>query len=207
MPQTSYKLVIIGDSGVGKTNLLSRWARNQFSMSTRSTIGVEFMSKSIELDGEQTNVQCWDTCGSDRFRAVIPQYYRGAVGALVVYDITQPETFQNVQLWINELKDYCDKGVEVILIGNKSDLRHKRKISLEEGLEKAKQLDISFMETSALDCTNVQTAFKNLLSRIHNERPKQIPKSNKIGQIFTSSSVIVDEQSGSKNVVGCCATS
>ncbi|KAD3641984.1 hypothetical protein E3N88_31208 [Mikania micrantha] len=121
-----FKLVLIGDSGVGKSNLLSRFTRNEFSLESKSTIGVEFATRSIRIDDKVVKAQIWDTAGQERYRAITSAYYRGAVGALLVYDVTRHVTFENVERWLKELRDHTDANTVMMLVGNKSDLRHLR---------------------------------------------------------------------------------
>ncbi|CAN0259368.1 unnamed protein product, partial [Ectocarpus sp. 13 AM-2016] len=120
---TSSAVVLIGDSGVGKSNLLSRFTRNEFNLESKSTIGVEFATKSIQTEGKTIKAQIWDTAGQERYRAITSAYYRGAVGALLVYDISKHVTFENVERWLKELRDHAEANIVVMLIGNKSDLR------------------------------------------------------------------------------------
>uniref|UniRef100_A0A7N0U334 Uncharacterized protein n=1 Tax=Kalanchoe fedtschenkoi TaxID=63787 RepID=A0A7N0U334_KALFE len=163
-----FKVVVIGDSAVGKSNLLSRYARNEFSPHSKATIGVEFQTQSMEIDGKEVKAQIWDTAGQERFRAVTSAYYRGAVGALVVYDITRRTTFDSVNRWLDELKTHSDSTVAKILVGNKWDLEHIRAISPEEGKSIAESEGLFFIETSALDSTNVQEAFELVIREIYN---------------------------------------
>merc|ERR1711945_46158 len=107
MNTTTFKVVLIGDSGVGKSNLLSRFTRNEFNLESKSTIGVEFAHRSIQVEGKKVKAQIWDTAGQERYRAITSAYYRGAVGALLVYDITKPQTYENVQRWLTELRNYA----------------------------------------------------------------------------------------------------
>lgn len=144
------KLVLIGDHGVGKSNLISRFARNQFNLHSKSTIGVEFMTKSVTIDNKVVKAQIWDTAGQERFRAITNAYYRGAVGALLVYDIANDSTFKNLNNWISEMENHADPNIEVMIIGNKSDLKHMRRVQTEEAMGLAKGKNFSFMETSAL---------------------------------------------------------
>ncbi|KAJ7522262.1 hypothetical protein O6H91_18G003800 [Diphasiastrum complanatum] len=162
-----FKVVLIGDSGVGKSNLLSRFTRNEFSLESKSTIGVEFATRSVNVDGKLIKAQIWDTAGQERYRAITSAYYRGAVGALLVYDITRHVTFENVERWLRELKAHTDSNIVVMLVGNKSDLRHLRAVSVEDGKSFSEQEELYFMETSALDSTNVQNAFKQILTQIY----------------------------------------
>jgi len=162
-----YKVVLIGDSGVGKSNLLSRFTRNEFNLETKSTIGVEFATRSIRTEGKTIKAQIWDTAGQERYRAITSAYYRGAVGALLVYDIAKYSTFKNVERWLNELRENADRNIVIMLVGNKSDLRHLREVPTEESKGFSEKHKLSFIETSALDSTNVELAFQNILTEIY----------------------------------------
>jgi len=162
-----YKVVLIGDSGVGKSNLLSRFTRNEFNLETKSTIGVEFATRSICTEGKTIKAQIWDTAGQERYRAITSAYYRGAVGALLVYDIAKYSTFKNVERWLTELRENADKHIVIMLVGNKSDLRHLREVPTDEAKSFAEKYVLSFIETSALDSTNVELAFQNILTEIY----------------------------------------
>lgn len=161
------KVVLIGDSGVGKSNLLSRFTRNEFNLESKSTIGVEFATRSIQVDGKTIKAQIWDTAGQERYRAITSAYYRGAVGALLVYDIAKHLTYENVERWLKELRDHADNNIVIMLVGNKSDLRHLRAVPTDEAKAFAEKNNLSFIETSALDSTNVETAFQNILTEIY----------------------------------------
>jgi Ras-related protein Rab-11B len=132
------KIVLIGDSSVGKSNILLRYLRNDFKFDSKATVGVEFGSKNFNLDDVKIKAQIWDTAGQERYRSITNAYYKGAKGALVVYDITRPNTLDSVDRWITELKKSSDENVTILLIGNKSDMEADRKVSKEEGEEKAK---------------------------------------------------------------------
>lgn len=215
---TRCAVVLIGDSGVGKSNLLSRFTRNEFNLESKSTIGVEFATKSITTEGKKIRAQIWDT-GPLPFRPCLlspraclqritvvwsifcvfrsgtgalsrhhirvrllnafwlvirlhetvavmfpPRYYRGAVGALLVYDISRHSTFENVERWLKELRDHANMQIVIMLVGNKSDLRHLRAVSTEEAMAFAEKNDLAFIETSALDSTGVETAFHKILT-------------------------------------------
>ncbi|KAA6412441.1 MAG: ras gtpase [Lasallia pustulata] len=179
-----FKVVLIGDSGVGKSNLLSRFTRNEFNLDSKSTIGVEFATRSIQVDAKTIKAQIWDTAGQERYRAITSAYYRGAVGALLVYDISKHQTYENVTRWLKELRDHADANIVIMLVGNKSDLRHLRAVPTEEAKQFASENNLSFIETSALDATNVELAFQNILTEIyrivsdkalHNNESSQTP--------------------------------
>ncbi|EFA86706.1 Rab GTPase [Heterostelium album PN500] len=162
-----FKIVIIGDSAVGKSNLLNRFTRNEFTEKTKATIGVDFGTKSIEIENKVITAQCWDTAGQERFRAVTSGYYRGAVGAMIVYDITSKVSFKNVTRWLNELREMADPDILIMMVGNKSDLDSAREVSTQEAQSFAQSHKISFLETSALNSSNVNLAFERLLTDIY----------------------------------------
>jgi len=162
-----FKVVLIGDSGVGKSNLLSRFTRNEFNLESKSTIGVEFATKSIQSDGKTIKAQIWDTAGQERYRAITSAYYRGAVGALLVYDISKRISYDNVSRWLKELRDHADQNIVIMLVGNKKDLRHMRQVQTDEAKEFCKQHKLFFIETSALADSNVTTAFETILKEIY----------------------------------------
>ncbi|XP_072964158.1 ras-related protein RABA5a-like [Typha angustifolia] len=163
-----FKIVLIGDSAVGKSNLLARYARNEFHPNSKSTIGVEFQTQKLDIDGKEIKAQIWDTAGQERFRAVTSAYYRGAVGAVLVYDISRRQTFDSVGRWLNELQIHSDMNVVTILVGNKIDLKDAREVSTEEGKTLAETQGLFFMETSALDSSNVAAAFQTVVREIYN---------------------------------------
>ncbi|XVE67497.1 hypothetical protein DITRI_Ditri08aG0165800 [Diplodiscus trichospermus] len=162
-----FKVVLIGDSGVGKSNLLSRFTRNEFCLESKSTIGVEFATRTLQVEGRTVKAQIWDTAGQERYRAITSAYYRGALGALLVYDVTKPTTFENVSRWLKELRDHADSNIVIMLIGNKTDLKHLRAVATEDGQSYAEKEGLSFIETSALEATNVEKAFQTILAEIY----------------------------------------
>jgi Ras-related protein Rab-11B len=162
-----FKIVLIGDSGVGKSNLLSRFTRNEFNLESKTTIGVEFAQKTIIIEGKVIKAQIWDTAGQERYRAITSAYYRGAVGALLVYDICKVLSFENVDKWLKELKDHADSQTVVMLIGNKSDLKHLRAVKTEEATNYSNINNLAFIETSALEGTSVDKAFETVLNEIY----------------------------------------
>lgn len=155
--------MLIGESGVGKTNLLSRFTRNEFNHDSRTTIGVEFSTRTILVGDAAVKAQIWDTAGLERYRAITSAYYRGAVGALVVFDITKHQTYDVVDRWLKELYDHAEASIVVMLVGNKTDLAQAREVPMEEAKMFADNNGLLFVETSALDSTNVEEAFETIL--------------------------------------------
>lgn len=147
--------------------MLSRFTRNEFNLESKSTIGVEFATRSINVDGKTVKAQIWDTAGQERYRAITSAYYRGAVGALLVYDIAKHATYVNVTRWLKELRDHADSNIVIMLVGNKSDLKHLRAVPTEEAKAFSTENGLSFIETSALDASNVEAAFQNILTDIY----------------------------------------
>ncbi|EPS69801.1 hypothetical protein M569_04963, partial [Genlisea aurea] len=168
-----FKIVLIGDSAVGKSQLLSRYTKNEFLLDSRATIGVEFQTRTLSIDHKTVKAQIWDTAGQERYRAVTTAYYRGALGAMLVYDITKRQSFDHVPRWLEELRSSADKHIAVMLIGNKSDLENLRQVSLEDAKDFAQRENLFFMETSALDATNVDPAFSTLLKEIYRLNTKK----------------------------------
>lgn len=162
-----FKIVLIGDSGVGKSNLLSRFTTDEFNIESKSTIGVEFATRTIEVEGKKIKAQIWDTAGQERYRAITSAYYRGAVGALIVYDISKSSSYENCNHWLTELRENADDNVAVGLIGNKSDLAHLRAVPTDEAKNFASENQLLFTETSALNSENVDQAFRELITAIH----------------------------------------
>ncbi|KAI1293775.1 Ras-related protein Rab-35 [Halotydeus destructor] len=153
-----FKLLIIGDSGVGKSSLLLRFADNMFTGSYITTIGVDFKIRTIEVDGEKVKLQIWDTAGQERFRTITSTYYRGTHGVIVVYDVSNGETFANVKRWLHEIDQNCDL-VNRILVGNKNDDPNRKVVVTEDAQRFADQMGIQLFETSAKENINVEEMF------------------------------------------------
>ncbi|KTW30532.1 GTP-binding protein ypt1 [Pneumocystis jirovecii RU7] len=154
-----FKLLLIGDSGVGKSCLLLRFADDTYTESYISTIGVDFKIRTIELNGKTVKLQIWDTAGQERFRTITSSYYRGAHGIIIVYDVTDQDTFNNVKQWLQEIDRYACESVNKLLVGNKSDMSDKKVIDYTTAKEYADGLGIPFLETSAKSSVNVEQAF------------------------------------------------
>ncbi|KAA0060583.1 ras-related protein RABA2a isoform X1 [Cucumis melo var. makuwa] len=278
-----FKVVLIGDSGVGKSNLLSRFTRNEFCLESKSTIGVEFATRMRELirfftdldlddesrklpvdlisflvfidiwevlyvahllieqchnldlyrmretfvisvlillktlvfifvrlvEGRTVKAQIWDTAGQERYRAITSAYYRGALGALLVYDVTKPMTFDNVSRWLKELRDHADSNIVIMLIGNKTDLKHLRAVATEDAQSYAEKEGLSFIETSALEATNVEKAFQTILSEIYRIISKKSLNSEEpsaANNIKEGKTIVVGE-SEANTKKACCSSS
>jgi len=165
--QYLYKIVLVGDTSVGKSSLLLRFARNDFDLSSRSTIGVEFASKKVRVQGRVVKAQIWDTGGQERYRPMMDIFYRGAVGALLVYDITSRTSFEDLEDWITELRAGVNLGTIILLVGNKCDLEDLRAVDRTEAEDFAQEHRMLFLEASALEAKNVELAFIKLLSEIY----------------------------------------
>ena len=200
-----FKVVLIGDSGVGKSNLLSRFTRNEFSLDSKSTIGVEFATKSIQAEGKTIKAQIWDTAGQERYRAITSAYYRGAVGALLVYDLTKHGTFENVDRWLRELRDHAEANIVVMLVGNKSDLKTQRAVEPSEAMAFAEQHNLAFIETSALDASGVDVAFQNILTEIYRlMNKKQMQEGSAKQSVASKGEKISITNDGEKKKKKCC---
>jgi Ras-related protein Rab-2A len=168
-----FKYIIIGDTGVGKSCLLLQFTDKRFQPVHDLTIGVEFGARMISLGGEtaasptQIKLQIWDTAGQESFRSITRSYYRGAAGALLVYDLTRRDTFNHLSRWLEEARQHSHSNMVIMLIGNKSDLDARRAVSTEEGRDFAERNGLIFMETSAKTSTNVEKAFIDTASKIH----------------------------------------
>uniref|UniRef100_A0A1I8I5X4 Ras-related protein Rab-13 n=2 Tax=Macrostomum lignano TaxID=282301 RepID=A0A1I8I5X4_9PLAT len=166
-----FKLLLIGDSGVGKTCILFRFVDNTFQTSFISTIGIDFKIKTIEVEGKKIKLQIWDTAGQERFHTITTSYYRGAMGIMLVYDITSRKTFDNVSRWLRNIDEHASEEVERVLIGNKKDLNEKRQVTVEEGHRLSKEKDIPFFETSAKTGDGVEASFRALTEIILRKTP------------------------------------
>jgi Ras-related protein Rab-11A len=179
-----FKILIIGDTNVGKSNLLLRYVKNEFAIDMKSTVGVEFGSKILKISDIIVKVQIWDTAGQERYRSMTSSYYKGSKGVLIVYDITNKSTFENVDKWINDFRMKCDDNSSIIIVGNKSDKEDERKVTIEEGEEKAKKYNLGFFETSAKDGKNVDDAFKFLFEKVVDNYKKSKETKEKKGELL-----------------------
>eukprot|EP00698_Gefionella_okellyi_P002226 TRINITY_DN12045_c0_g1_i1.p1 TRINITY_DN12045_c0_g1~~TRINITY_DN12045_c0_g1_i1.p1 ORF type:complete len:245 (+),score=47.51 TRINITY_DN12045_c0_g1_i1:31-735(+) len=169
---TSFNVIMLGDSGVGKTNLATRFAKNDFDVQSPATAGADTMCKSILVDGVSVTAVVWDTAGQERFRAITKSYYRKAAAAVVVYDVTREQSFANASDWLDDI--FAATGSETrtvcALVGNKSDLKAQRQVSASRGRALAAQYGATFDETSALDSSNVDRVFRTLIAAAYRQR-------------------------------------
>ena len=164
-----YKIMVLGESKVGKTSLIKRYTKDQFGGVYLTTVGMDFQDKIIELEDKKVRLQVWDTAGQERFRNVTKSYFQSSKGLLVVYDITDKESFEKINFWVDNIKNNAPENAKLILVGNKCDLANERKVSYEEGENYAKNLNIKFFEASARDGTNVNELFFYLANEIYQD--------------------------------------
>ncbi|KAL7612152.1 ras-related protein Rab2BV [Lactuca sativa] len=201
-----FKIVLIGDSGVGKSNILSRFTRNEFCLESKSTIGVEFATRTLQVEGKTVKAQIWDTAGQERYRAITSAYYRGAVGALLVYDITKKQSFDNVLRWLRELREHADSNIVLMLAGNKSDLNHLRAVSETDAQQLAEKEELAFLETSALDANNVEKAFQTILLDIYHIVSKKALAAQEAAASIPTKGTTIKVENGVKDSKGNCCS-
>merc|ERR1711931_73835 len=198
-----FKLLIIGNSSVGKTSFLFRYADDSFTSAFVSTVGIDFKVKTVIRNDKRVKLQIWDTAGQERYRTITTAYYRGAMGFILMYDVTNEESFNSVQDWCTQIKTYSWDNAQVVLVGNKCDMEEERVVSTERGKQLADQLGLEFFETSAKENINVKAVFERLVDIICDKMaesldsdPNMIPNQTK-GQRLT-------EQPGQPKQGGCC---
>lgn len=194
-----FKLLLIGDSSVGKSCLLLRFADDSYVDSYISTIGVDFKIRTVELDGKTVKLQIWDTAGQERFRTITSSYYRGAHGIIIVYDVTEMESFNNVKQWLNEIDRYANESVCKLLVGNKCDMVENKVVSTETAKAFAEELGIPFLETSAKDSINVEQAFLTMAGEIKKKMGSQHVGNKKPASVQIKGQPIEQQKSN------CCA--
>lgn len=170
-PQCDYgfKMIIVGDASAGKSSFMHQFLEGKFRKQTTHTIGVEFGTKVISLGQRQIKLQIWDTAGQERYRAVTRSYYRGAVGALILYDVTSRDSYNNLPTWLQDAREQAWKEISIIAVGNKRDRKDERQVSFLEASRFAQEHDVLFLETSALTGESVQEVFHTLAQRILNK--------------------------------------
>jgi Ras-related protein Rab-11A len=198
------KIILIGDSAVGKTNIMSKYLRGQFQENSKATVGVEFGSKLFKIDNHNIKAQIWDTAGQEKYKAITGAYYKGSKGAFVVYDITRKETFDATDRWINDLKISSDPKINIILIGNKSDLEDKRDVLKEQGEEKAKSFGCAFLETSAFNGDNIDKGFEMMISDIFKKFKEESLEEDDLGIIEKGEDINLNKAKANNEKKGCC---
>ncbi|EGR29423.1 Ras family protein, putative [Ichthyophthirius multifiliis] len=196
------KILIIGNSNVGKTCMVMRYCENQFTNEFYATIGVDFKTKNLQIDDKIIKLQIWDTAGQDRFRTITNNYYRGANGILIVYDITDRDSFQNVKQWMYEIEKNAKENVQKILVGNKCDQNDQRQVDYEEGLHLSQQYNLTFFEASAKNSHNIELSFQTLVKNIVEKGGfPQKHQGLKIGRNYNQKQVEINRPQTQKN---CC---
>ena len=196
-----FKIILIGDTATGKTNILSKYINNKFETDSKATIGVELSFKTFNINNDKVTAQIWDTAGQERYKSMTKAYFKGALGALIVYDITKKSTFENIDKWILDLKSCADEKVSIILIGNKCDLESSREISKEEGEKKAKTIEVAFLETSALKGDNIELAFKTLIEEVYNKCRKEFEA---VAEVEIMKGKALTGEDAKKETKSCC---
>ncbi|KAI9316186.1 ras family-domain-containing protein [Dichotomocladium elegans] len=187
-PLRKFKLVFLGEQSVGKTSLITRFMYDTFDNTYQATIGIDFLSKTMYLEDRTVRLQLWDTAGQERFRSLIPSYIRDSSVAVVVYDISCRESFTNIEKWVSDVRAERGSEVIVVLVGNKTDLNDKRNVSEEEGEQKAKQLNVMFIETSAKAGHNVKTLFRRIAQALPGMDPKSADGKEQVQKVDLGSS-------------------
>lgn len=196
-----FKLLIIGDSGVGKSSLLVRFADNTFSGNYITTIGVDFKIRTIEVRGERVKLQIWDTAGQERFRTITSTYYRGTHGVIVVYDVTSGDSFANVKRWLHEIDQNCDV-VNRILVGNKNDDPDRKVVLTEDARRFSNQMNIQLFETSAKENLNVEEMFRAITELVLKSKRSQQDQLNQPAESIRVGSRRPGQRPAKKS--GCC---
>ena len=198
------KVVIVGDSGVGKSNLIKRFTTNEFNENSKATVGVEFLSKSYKINDKIFKIEMWDTAGQERYKSITAAYYKGAKGAFIVYDMTRKNTFDSVNRWVSDITAAADKRITLILIGNKSDLEDQRQVTKEQGEEKAKELGLAFLETSACSGENLDKAFQMMINEVYKKCQEDIVGETEDNPVDQGKDITLDKAKGKPEKKKCC---
>ena len=203
-----YKLIIIGDSGVGKSNILSRYLNDDFNLDSKNTVGVELGTKYLKIKGKGAKLQIWDTAGQERYRSITTSYYKGSHGCFIVYDMTNEDSFANVDKWYTEAAKTASENVSIILVGNKCDLEDQRKITKEMGEEKAKNLKCLFFETSAKTKINIDEIFQeisnNIYDKVSSMNEDEADNIDIVREDAQNKNVDINQSNKEEEKKGCC---
>ena len=197
-----FKVVIVGDQFVGKTNIMSKYLKNQFHEDSKTTVGVEFGSKEFNIENHAIKCQIWDTAGQERYRAITSAYYKGAKGSFVVYDITNKTSFESIDKWISDVRASADKKLTIVVIGNKCDLEEQRKVTKQEGENKAAELEVAFLETSALSGENLDKAFELMVHEIYKKCHEELLAEGDIDLFEGGQDITLNKKAEAKK--SCC---
>ena len=198
-----FKIILIGDSSVGKSNILLKYLKGEFDPNSKATVGVEFGTKTLKIEDRRIKVQIWDTAGQERYRSITSAYYKGAKGAFIVYDITRKDTFDSIDKWASDLKTNGDQNISIVLIGNKSDLEDKREVQKEEGIKKSEEFKTAFMETSAFSGDNIAKAFNELIEQIYENNCEDIESGVSV-DVVDKGVNLNDEKKGDNGIMQKC---
>ena len=192
-----YKILLLGDCAVGKSCLLLRYCENSFQESHLATIGLDFRLKTITLENNRKiRIQIWDTAGEDRFRSITRNYYKGAHGIVLIYDVTDQQSFQHIKDWVDKIKEESKEGVIIYLVGNKIDLIDKRIITNADGKKLSEEIKIKYYETSAKDSIGVNEVFENLVKDMDNFYSEQHQEEME--------TIHIDKKDNKKRKLRCC---
>ena len=200
-----FKVVLVGDSFVGKTNIMSKYLKNEFHEDSKATVGVEFGSKQFNIEGHSIKAQIWDTAGQERYKAITSAYYKGAKGAFIVYDITRKNSFESIEKWVSDVTAVADKKITIVLIGNKCDLEDQRQVTKEQGEEKANKLEIAFLETSALSGENLDKAFEMMMKEVYNKCHEEMLGEGDVDIIQGGEDINLNKKQANTSEKKCCA--
>ncbi|CAK4150659.1 unnamed protein product [Aphanomyces euteiches] len=201
-PLAKYKLVFLGDQGVGKTSMITRFMYDTFDNAYQATIGIDFLSKTMYLENRTVRLQLWDTAGQERFRSLIPSYIRDSSVAVVVYDISNRASFLNTSKWIEDVRAERGQDVVIMLVGNKTDIADRRQVSIDEGADKAKEDNVMFIETSAKAGHNIKALFRKLATVLPGLEDAPAPGESNLVDIKLSAAP-TPKENASAEACGC----